>query len=262
MWLAEVAGSLIKSKRRRTHYDWLAQCVDTASSGLAATAAAAMGRLAIGDPSALASALDRVEREWRLLVLWGLARIDPALAERCEDFCVGEATNQGNQPMRPPVQSLRAEGAIALLRQTLAQHKTLAARIPLDNPRRRLAAPRRDRVQVQRQATFIRLISITESFCAVRLTEYVENVVDITAHSISSLIWETAAIDATGSWSRQKDAYKKWLGLSPNWKNVEGFIEARNAVAHGLGTLTRRQVDEGPNFGCRHRSCRQSNRSF
>ena len=39
----------------------------------------------------------------------------------------------------------------------------------------------------------------------------------------------------------QKRAYKQWLGVQHDWKAVEQLAEARNAVAHGLGTLTRRQ---------------------
>ena len=50
------------------------------------------------------------------------------------------------------------------------------------------------------------------------------------------------SIRGTGTWSEQQNAYANWLGVKENWKVVERLVEARNAVAHGLGTLTRRQL--------------------
>jgi len=81
MWLAEAAGVLrTAGTRHHPHIDWLVQCVATAPAALAATAAAALGRLRVGDPAVLAAALDRVGPEWRQLVLWGLARLDAVAA--------------------------------------------------------------------------------------------------------------------------------------------------------------------------------------
>ena len=45
-------------------------------------------------------------------------------------------------------------------------------------------------------------------------------------------VWEDAAVRGTNT----------WLGVNQDWKVVERLAEARIAVAHGLGTLTRRQV--------------------
>jgi hypothetical protein len=70
---------------------------------------------------------------------------------------------------------------------------------------------------------------------------HTERAVDPTADPIRTLIWEQVAIDTTRTWEAQKDAFKKWHQISPNWLELEGLAEVRNAVAHGLGTLTRRQ---------------------
>ncbi|MFW5469532.1 hypothetical protein ACOCJ4_05740 [Knoellia sp. CPCC 206435] len=61
------------------------------------------------------------------------------------------------------------------------------------------------------------------------------------ADPVRGKVWEQVAIDVTRTWEAQKDAFKKWHTISPNWLQIEGLAEARNAVAHGLGTLTRRQ---------------------
>ena len=82
MWLAEVAGGIVRSKNRPL-YDWLRSCVESAHPPLAATASAAIGRLRIQEPELLARALDRVGPVWRDLVMWGLAALD---ADKAEEF--------------------------------------------------------------------------------------------------------------------------------------------------------------------------------
>lgn len=86
MWIAEAAGSIRKSARTNiTHYQWLQDCLASNHSGLAATAAAATARLGIGDARQVAKTMDRISPEWRLLLVWALARIDRGLAETCAD---------------------------------------------------------------------------------------------------------------------------------------------------------------------------------
>lgn len=81
MWLADAAGSVRRGKGDHSHYDWLAECVSSAPAPLAATAAAAMGRLGLGKLDLLAGALDRVGPAWRSLVFWGLAQMDASAAD-------------------------------------------------------------------------------------------------------------------------------------------------------------------------------------
>jgi hypothetical protein len=113
--------------------------------------------------------------------------------------------------------------------------------LPSQKKKRRLPGLEDDREQLQCQATLVRLLSITEAFCAERLLEEVEQIMIPSRHQTVSNLWDDAAIDATRSWEAQKGAYKQWLGVKHDWKAVEQLAEARNAVAHGLGSLTRRQ---------------------
>ncbi|MGB8960896.1 MAG: hypothetical protein WCC38_02910 [Pseudonocardiaceae bacterium] len=53
---------------------------------------------------------------------------------------------------------------------------------------------------------------------------------------------DEAVIRGTNSWRDQEKSYKDWLGVKEDWKAVEHLAEARNAVAHSLGKLTRRQL--------------------
>lgn len=76
LWIAETAGAIRKSNRRRAHYDWLEQCIESPHSGLAATAAAAVSRIGIGDAARIAEATERIASEWKPLAVWALARID------------------------------------------------------------------------------------------------------------------------------------------------------------------------------------------
>lgn len=85
MWLAEAAGRVRLSEAERPLHAWLKSCVESGSAPIAATAAAAMGRLGLKEPELLARALDRVGPEWRDLVLWGLAMIDARGAETYEE---------------------------------------------------------------------------------------------------------------------------------------------------------------------------------
>lgn len=136
----------------------------------------------------------------------------------------------------------RAEASCALLVATLAAHRGTVARQPTRSRTRRLAPPAEDRAQIQCQATLVRLLSITEAFCVDRLLDQVELAVAPDRHPSAAGAWDDAAIGATRSWNNQKRAYKQWLGVGPSWTPIEHLAHARNAVAHGLGALTRQQL--------------------
>ena len=139
------------------------------------------------------------------------------------------------------VVTAEAEAATALLFRTLAAHRATVANLPRQDIGRRLAQPDEDREQIQCQATLVRLLSITEAFCAERLLQQVEKVISPSRHHMVSTVWNGAAVAATRGWEDQRRSYKEWLGVQADWKVVERLAEARNAVAHGLGTLTRKQ---------------------
>jgi hypothetical protein len=85
MWLAQAAGGVRRSRRRHSYEAWLARCTADGHDGLAATAAAALGRIGRGDPDLVAAAVDRVGPEWRRLAFWGLIGLDRARAEDTAD---------------------------------------------------------------------------------------------------------------------------------------------------------------------------------
>lgn len=143
--------------------------------------------------------------------------------------------------MTPRVLTARAESARELIYRTLGVHRTVMTNLHPGLRRRRLGGPDDSRAQIQRQATFLRLLSITESFCGELLLSQTESLVRPTSHKVLLGIWDDAAVGATNTWLNQKDSYKTWLGVSVNFNSVNQLAEARNAIAHGLGTLTRRQ---------------------
>lgn len=142
--------------------------------------------------------------------------------------------------MLNPVRSERAEASIRLLRLAQANHRELQNLLGKPSANHRLAQSGIDQAQVARQGTYLRLLSITEDFCASFLLETVERAEPVQT-SILTQVWERAAMDAIGSWERQKKAYREWLKISGVWGDLSGHIEVRNAIAHGLGSLTRRQ---------------------
>ncbi|WIM87404.1 RNA-directed DNA polymerase [Candidatus Mycobacterium wuenschmannii] len=87
IWIAFAIGSVRRTRTpgTRTHLDWLQQCVADGPDGLAATAAATLGRLQYGEPDLLAAAVDRIAPEWRQLALLGLYQLDSKRANESAD---------------------------------------------------------------------------------------------------------------------------------------------------------------------------------
>lgn len=85
------------------------------------------------------------------------------------------------------------------------------------------------------------MISITEAFCVDRLLELAEEEVSPAGNTVRTFIWEKASTSAVSTWSSIQDSYKNWYAMTPSWTELKQLIEVRNAVAHGLGQLTRIQ---------------------
>lgn len=89
MWLAQAAGGIRRSRGEHRYEGWLVQCVaESRHDGLAATAAAALGRLGRGDADVVAAAIDRVGPAWRRLAFWGLIGLDRQKAEAVADDAI------------------------------------------------------------------------------------------------------------------------------------------------------------------------------
>ncbi len=74
------------------------------------------------------------------------------------------------------------------------------------------------------------------------LAREVDRAVPRTLSVTATKVADEAVIRGTSTWQDQQKSYKEWLGINEDWKAVERLAEARNAVAHGLGKLTRRQL--------------------
>ncbi|WP_404430699.1 hypothetical protein LG299_12485 [Microbacterium lacus] len=85
------------------------------------------------------------------------------------------------------------------------------------------------------------MISITESFCADRLLALAEAEIDPTANDVRSTVWDRAATTTVSTWEGIRGGYRDWFQIKPNWPSLEPLVEVRNAIAHGLGNLTRIQ---------------------
>ena len=109
--------------------------------------------------------------------------------------------------------SLAAESACELLGRTLGAHKVTTAALSKMTHDPRLASTRFPRDEMYRHSTLVRMLSITESFYANRLLNEIESDIDADRHAVVRDVWD-----------------------------LKGYIEARNAIAHGLGSLTRRQL--------------------
>lgn len=138
-----------------------------------------------------------------------------------------------------------AEIAISLLSTTIAMQRAVAGQQQYPLPHPRLGQPDVSYEQFQLQSALVRIVTITESFCRDRLLQKAQNIVDPSRHNIVNRIWDEASQRATGTWRSQVDSYWSWFQIRLNYDEIRGYVDVRNAVAHGLGVLTSRQRDVG-----------------
>ena len=86
--------------------------------------------------------------------------------------------------------------------------------------------------------------AVCEEFSRSVLLECSEPIVPLT-HPLLERLW-TAAEGKAETWPGQVEAWKEWHGVDlsgqPEYKSLRPIVEARNAIVHGLGQLTRRQT--------------------
>lgn len=134
-----------------------------------------------------------------------------------------------------------AESSTEQLFHALGAHRTLILMHHQGSTYRTRLAQSTSITEIQRQSTLIRLLSITEAFALELLLREMDSAFSVVKHSGIARLWSNASTRNTGTWSEQQKAYKDWLDVKFDYRDIEGFIEARNSIAHGLGTLTRRQ---------------------
>ncbi len=98
-----------------------------------------------------------------------------------------------------------------------------------------------------RHATLVRLVGIAEEFSVGRLVDATEPLLPHKPPFIASW-WSRELADARATWDRRKTAWARIhevrLNKYPGWKTLDGFICARNVIAHALGELSTRQLTD------------------
>jgi hypothetical protein len=157
----------------------------------------------------------------------------------------------------PPVRVLspEAERAVRLLMATLAQHRRQEAVLALGPApalgRLRAVPSGRGSVDVRRQATLMRLTSIVEAFVADSLVSRLEPHAPPPRTPVLDDVYLRAEDNAIATWPKMREHYGRWFNIKlsttacASWRRIEAMTNARNAVAHGLGELTRRMARKG-----------------
>lgn len=147
------------------------------------------------------------------------------------------------------VVSADAEQTIRLLMLTAAQHarqEALLAAVPRPRGRLRTLPTSSASHQARTQSTLLRLVSIVEAHVASQLVQRIEPDVPIPRTAFLDEIYLSAEDRAIGSWSAMTDGYRQWLGVRftsyTDWQSILAMNTVRNAIAHGVGELTRRQA--------------------
>jgi hypothetical protein len=147
------------------------------------------------------------------------------------------------------VLSVDAEQTSRLLMSTLAQYvrqEALLAAAPRPRGRLRALPTSSASHQVRAQSAFMRLASIVEAHTVRELVKRIEPHAPEPRSAILQDIYTSAEDRAIASWPSMIEAYKRWLGIRvvkwDEWNKLDAILDARNAIAHGVGELTRRQV--------------------
>lgn len=89
-----------------------------------------------------------------------------------------------------------------------------------------------------------RVVSIAEDYARSLLLRASESLID-TSHPLRLDIWLRAEERAESTWESIRAAWSEWHAIvisdAPTHLAFTGFVEARNAIMHGLGELTRKQ---------------------
>lgn len=84
-----------------------------------------------------------------------------------------------------------------------------------------------ERLATREANAMVDLVAVAESFCVARLAT-VGFTADVNTWNKRAKAWRTHHIDLAND--------------CPTWSALMGFVEARNAIQHGMGRLTDRQL--------------------
>lgn len=139
------------------------------------------------------------------------------------------------------------EVGLRVLRLTLRHSRTTSAYRPSGRVRFTALGPTAPDALAM-QSTYLRLVSIAEATLDLLGSELTDRAINPATAAVRLLALEKE-LAASATWEQRRRLYKRHHGLSltscDNYKYVEGAIEVRNAIAHGLGRLTTRQQLSG-----------------
>lgn len=150
-------------------------------------------------------------------------------------------------PPAVDVLSHEADEAVRLIRrqQAVLQRRLLGRGLGRQAVGRLHGMSGADLADVGSRASIPLHVSVAEEFQRRRLIDYSARQIPSPNRMLGAL-WRQAQRDRELSWDKQVDAWKEWHGIQlkqqPWWASFTGFIETRNALVHGLGGLTPRQI--------------------
>jgi hypothetical protein len=137
-----------------------------------------------------------------------------------------------------------AENAVNRINRVLALHAIAAAANSSSWAGRLRGTSGLVKTDPARYLILPHIVAIAEEFSRTLLIAKTEVQVPQDARVLKKL-WAKAENQAEGRWEEHLNAWKDWHEVSlqsdPLYTNLKPFIEARNAIMHGLGELTRRQ---------------------
>jgi hypothetical protein len=144
-------------------------------------------------------------------------------------------------------QHVSVEAGLVLLAFTLREHRQAMA-----TPRSRVGRIRATHLgpmnpdQLRFQASLLRLVSTTEATVDALSSELSHRDVPSLDPVVKRLLLEKE-VSGTANWGARERMYKRHHGIklasTVGFKQLMGYVEARNSIAHGLGRLTTRQLD-------------------
>jgi hypothetical protein len=96
----------------------------------------------------------------------------------------------------------------------------------------------------QSHDAILRLVAIAEDFSSGRFVDAME--VLLPSDPIVSALWEAELDRSADTWPKRNVLWRKYKNVTvkdfPRHRELQGFIQARNSITHGLGSLARRQL--------------------
>ena len=156
--------------------------------------------------------------------------------------------------LSPPLAFQRSEHALGLVNQTVARFSRETSERSKTGSLfgSRLLSPRAARSpwlpawSVARiEDALTRLLAIAEEFTLGLLIECTERI--LPTDRLVAALWESHVDRETDTWDRRLGAWDRLHGVSiasdfPLNSQLLGFVQARNAIVHGLGVMTRKQT--------------------